>query len=143
MRYRERVGKCDEDTEGCTSYRSQYAGKKFAVETDEREVAVREALPGNNCGGCGYPGCDGLAAAIAKGEAPVNACPVGGEAVGKAVGVVGIRQIGEMRGQRPAAEEGDRKAREDHAAEQNLHGSKIIRRARLLRAHATGGRSRR
>ena len=50
------------------------AGKKFAVETDEREVAVREALPGNNCGGCGYPGCDGLAAAIAKGDAPVNAC---------------------------------------------------------------------
>ena len=50
------------------------AGKKFAVEVDEKEVAVREALPGNNCGGCGYPGCDGLAAAIAKGEAPVNGC---------------------------------------------------------------------
>ena len=33
------------------------AGKKFAVEVDEKEVAVREALPGNNCGGCGYPGC--------------------------------------------------------------------------------------
>ena len=48
------------------------AGKKFAVEIDEKEVAIREALPGNNCGGCGYPGCDGLAAAIAKGEAPVN-----------------------------------------------------------------------
>ena len=56
------------------------AGKKFAVETDEREVKIREALPGNNCGGCGYPGCDGLAAAIAKGEAPVNGCPVGGDA---------------------------------------------------------------
>ena len=26
------------------------AGKKFAVEVDEKEVAVREALPGNNCG---------------------------------------------------------------------------------------------
>ena len=51
------------------------AGKKFAVEVDEKEVAVREALPGNNCGGCGYPGCDGLAAAIAKGEAPVNVFP--------------------------------------------------------------------
>ena len=49
------------------------AGKKFAVEVDEKEVAVREVLPGNNCGGCGYPGCDGLAAAIAKGEAPVAA----------------------------------------------------------------------
>ena len=39
------------------------AGKKFAVEVDEKEILVREALPGNNCGGCGYPGCDGLAAA--------------------------------------------------------------------------------
>ena len=48
------------------------AGKKFAVETDERESAIREALPGNSCGGCGYPRCDGLAAAIAKGEAPLN-----------------------------------------------------------------------
>lgn len=66
------------------------AGKKFAVEVDEREVQIREALPGNNCGGCGYPGCDGLAAAIAKGEAPVNGCPVGGESVGKAIaGIMG------------------------------------------------------
>lgn len=61
------------------------AGKKFAVEVDEREIAVRDALPGNNCGGCGFPGCDGLAAAIAKGEAPVNGCPVGGEPVGKII----------------------------------------------------------
>ena len=66
------------------------AGKKFAVEIDEKEVAIREALPGNNCGGCGYPGCDGLAAAIAKGEAPVNRCPVGGEPVGKIIaGIMG------------------------------------------------------
>ena len=57
------------------------AGEKFKVEVDEKETAVRELLPGNNCGGCGYPGCDGLAAAIAKGEMPPSACPVGGEAV--------------------------------------------------------------
>ena len=57
------------------------AGKKFAVEVDEREEAILEVLPGNNCGGCGYAGCSGLAAAIAKGEAPVNQCPVGGEPV--------------------------------------------------------------
>ena len=54
------------------------AGKFLAVEVDEKEVAIREALPGNNCGGCGYPGCDGLAAAIAKGESEPSACPVGG-----------------------------------------------------------------
>ena len=36
------------------------AGEKFKVEVDEKEIAVRELLPGNNCGGCGYPGCDGV-----------------------------------------------------------------------------------
>lgn len=56
------------------------AGIKFAVEVDEKEVAVREVLPGNNCGGCGFAGCDALAKAIAAGEAPVNACPVAGPA---------------------------------------------------------------
>ena len=61
------------------------AGKAFAVEVDEREVAVREALPGNNCGGCGFPGCDGLAASIAKGESDPGACPVGGEACAKEI----------------------------------------------------------
>lgn len=61
------------------------AGIRFKVEVDEREAAVLKALPGNNCGGCGYAGCSGLAVAIAKGEAAVNACPVGGEAVGKKI----------------------------------------------------------
>lgn len=64
------------------------AGEKFEVAVDEKEVAVRECLPGNNCGGCGFPGCDGLAAAIAKGEAQVNACPVGGEPVAAKIGSI-------------------------------------------------------
>ncbi|MCR5501806.1 MAG: RnfABCDGE type electron transport complex subunit B [Lachnospiraceae bacterium] len=67
------------------------ASLKFHVESDPKEQAVLEALPGNNCGGCGYPGCSGLAAAIAKGEAKVNQCPVGGEAVGKVIaGIMGV-----------------------------------------------------
>lgn len=67
------------------------AGLKFKVEVDEREEAALAALPGNNCGGCGYAGCSGLAAAIVKGEAPVNACPVGGEAVGaKIAAIMGV-----------------------------------------------------
>lgn len=73
------------------------AGKKFAVQVDEREVAVREALPGNNCGGCGYPGCDGLAKAIASGEAPVNACPVGGEAAAKVIGGIMGADVGDQK----------------------------------------------
>ena len=57
------------------------AGLRFKVDVDEKEEAILTALPGNNCGGCGYAGCSGLAAAIAKGEAPVGGCPVGGDAV--------------------------------------------------------------
>ena len=65
-----------------------FTSDKFKVEVDERESAVRECLPGNNCGACGFAGCDALAAAIAKGEAPVNACPVGGAPVARKVGEI-------------------------------------------------------
>lgn len=68
-----------------------FAAKAFAVPVDEKEIEVREFLPGNNCGGCGYAGCDALAKAIAAGEAPVNACPVGGAAVAEKIGnVMGV-----------------------------------------------------
>ena len=50
--------------------------KIFAVPSNPQRDAVREALPGANCGGCGYPGCDGCADAIAAGKAPADACPV-------------------------------------------------------------------
>lgn len=64
------------------------ASEKFKVPVDEKEVAIRAELPGNNCGGCGYAGCSGLAAAIAKGEAPVNQCPVGGAPVAAKIGAI-------------------------------------------------------
>lgn len=67
------------------------ASEKFKVEVDEREVLVREELPGNNCGGCGYAGCDALAKAIVEGKAAVNQCPVGGNAVGdKIAAIMGV-----------------------------------------------------
>ena len=59
--------------------------KRFAVAVNEKEEAILGVLPGNNCGGCGYPGCSGLAAAIVKGEAEVSGCPVGGKPVAEAV----------------------------------------------------------
>lgn len=64
------------------------AGIKFKVQVDEKEEAVLAALPGNNCGGCGFPGCAGLASAIAKGEAAVNTCPVGVEEVGRQIAAI-------------------------------------------------------
>lgn len=72
------------------------AGKKFHVDVDEREAKVREVLPGNNCGACGFAGCDAMAAAIAKGEAPVNGCPVGGAPVAaKVAAIMGTTAGGE------------------------------------------------
>ncbi len=61
------------------------AAQVFAVKQDERIPAVRNALPGANCGGCGFPGCDALAASIVAGESPVNGCPVGGAAAAAAI----------------------------------------------------------
>ncbi|MBQ7460564.1 MAG: RnfABCDGE type electron transport complex subunit B [Oscillospiraceae bacterium] len=65
-----------------------FTDNKFKVETDAREAAVRECLPGNNCGACGFAGCDAMAAAIVNGEAPVNGCPVGGGPVAAKIGEV-------------------------------------------------------
>ncbi|EPZ55742.1 fe-S cluster family protein [[Clostridium] sordellii ATCC 9714] len=48
-----------------------YAAKKFTVKVDERVEAILEVLPGANCGGCGFPGCGGLASAIVEGSASV------------------------------------------------------------------------
>ena len=71
------------------------AGKKFAVEVDPREEEIGSVLPGNNCGGCGYAGCSGLAAAIVKGVAPVGACPVGGAPVAEKIAEIMGENVGE------------------------------------------------
>lgn len=67
------------------------ASKLFAVKKDEKAEAVKECLPGANCGGCGYSGCDAYAAAVSSGEAPVNKCSVGGaEAASKIAQIMGV-----------------------------------------------------
>ncbi|MDI3522184.1 MAG: H+/Na+-translocating ferredoxin:NAD+ oxidoreductase subunit, partial [Bacillota bacterium] len=72
------------------------AARKFAVEKDPKAVEITEVLPGANCGACGFPGCSGLAAAIAKGEAPVNGCKVGGAAVAARVAeIMGVQAAGD------------------------------------------------
>lgn len=68
-----------------------YASQKFAVEIDPRALAVRDALPAANCGGCGYPGCDSFANAVVAGQAPINGCPVGGpDCTAKLAAIMGL-----------------------------------------------------
>ena len=50
----------------------------FAVPVDEKALAIREVLPGANCGACGFAGCDDYAAALAAGNAELGACSPGG-----------------------------------------------------------------
>ena len=71
------------------------ASKKFAVYEDPRIAQVSELLPGANCGGCGFPGCSGMADALVKGADAGSLdgllCPVGGaETMGKVADLLGM-----------------------------------------------------
>ncbi len=59
-----------------------FCSKKFAVQEDPRVGQVTAVLPGANCGGCGFPGCSGMADALVKasdkGSLEGLNCPVGG-----------------------------------------------------------------
>ncbi len=69
-----------------------YAGIKFKVEEDERIPLIKDALPGANCGGCGFAGCDAFAAAVIAGTAKPSGCPVGGDAaIEKISNILGIK----------------------------------------------------
>lgn len=53
----------------------------LAVDVDPRVEKVDEALPGANCGGCGYPGCSGYAKAVVLDNADITLCAPGGQAI--------------------------------------------------------------
>lgn len=66
----------------------------FHMETDPRIEQLAEALPGANCGACGYAGCDAYAEAVAKGAAP-DLCVPGGQATAEAVAeIMGVALAG-------------------------------------------------
>lgn len=56
-----------------------FVAQKFKVYEDPRIDDIEKMLPGANCGGCGYPGCRGLADALVNSENIDSLfCPVGG-----------------------------------------------------------------
>ena len=57
----------------------------MGVDADEKVQKIREALPGANCGSCGFAGCDDYAAAIAAGKAESGLCGPGGQATAAAL----------------------------------------------------------
>ena len=69
------------------------ASKAFAVTEDETLKQVELALPGANCGGCGYAGCSAYAKAIMDG-APMNQCSVGSSTAAEKIAVIVGREAG-------------------------------------------------
>ena len=68
------------------------ASKVFHVDTDPRLEQLVEALPGANCGGCGYAGCSAYAEAVLKGEAPIGKCASGGnDSAEKMAFIMGVK----------------------------------------------------
>ena len=79
-----------------------FAGKIFAVEQDPRIADVMNALPGANCGACGYAGCSAFAEAVVAGTAPANGCAVSNDATAQEIArIVGVEtgSVNKMRAQ--------------------------------------------
>jgi formate dehydrogenase (NADP+) beta subunit len=64
------------------------ASKVFYVYVDPKILAVEDALPGANCGGCGLPGCSSNAEAIVAGKAAPNSCVAAGDDVAQAIAAI-------------------------------------------------------
>ncbi len=70
-----------------------FVAQKFKVVEDPRIDLVNEALPGANCGGCGYTGCRAFAEALVRSNSfeGLN-CPVGGAGTMEKVALILDRQ---------------------------------------------------
>ena len=68
----------------------------MAVPKDEKAEKILEALPGANCGACGYSGCSGYADALAKGEAELGLCAPGGIDCAKKISAILGVDAGDM-----------------------------------------------
>lgn len=74
------------------------ASRIFAVKTDERLPQLLDALPGANCGGCGFAGCQAYAQAVLAGQAAIGLCAAGGSAAAQRMSeVMGVQATTQAR----------------------------------------------
>ena len=106
-----------------------WASRAFYVAVDPRVEAAGAALPGANCGGCGFVGCNEYAEAVVAG-ADVSLCPVGGSSVAAALAAIMGIEIGESAPRRPvvhcAADHAMRLGRHEYRGEQTCAAANLV-----------------
>ena len=110
-------------------YALGWANRRFHIPIDPRQEQLAKALPGVNCGGCGYVGCNEYAAALLKGEV-VTKCIVGGVSCAAALArILGV-EIKETWPYRPAVHCGahtdDRLGRTEYRGEPSCAAANLV-----------------
>ena len=107
-----------------------WANKAFHVEVDGRVEAICEALPGANCGGCGFVGCGEYAEAVVAGNAEVTLCNVGGAGCASDLAAIMGVAVGESLPYRPVVHCGagyaDRLGRSEYRGEMRCAAANLV-----------------
>lgn len=107
-----------------------WANKAFHVPVNPLVEKINGVLPGANCGGCGYVGCNEYAEAVASGAAQPDKCTVGGEEVAaKVAEILGVTLEASWP-YRPVvhcgATYGQRKGRMDYRGERTCAAANLV-----------------
>jgi RnfABCDGE-type electron transport complex B subunit len=107
-----------------------WANRAFHVPIDLRQERVLAALPGANCGACGFVGCGDYAEAVVLHGAACDRCPVGGPDCAAAVaGIMGV-SLTAAAPMRPvvhcSAHTGDRLQRRPYTGEATCHAINLV-----------------
>ncbi len=107
-----------------------WAKQAFHVETDPRVDKVNEVLPGANCGGCGYVGCEEYAEAVVEGRAAADLCPVGGKSCAEQIADMLGLELEESYPYRPVvhcgATSAERLKKSDYRGERTCRAGNIV-----------------
>ena len=113
-----------------------FANQKLKVKEDPKLEEILGALPGVNCGACGFTSCHQYAEALASGKTSPDLCKAGGEyvmcAISKILGVKASEQIKQLAIVHCGAESAKRKNKANYlgirscAAANNLFGGELL-----------------
>ncbi len=107
-----------------------WANQAFHVEVDPRVEKVIHALPGANCGGCGYVGCGEYAEAVVEGTCGADKCPVGGDSCAAKIAEILGLELEQSWPHRPVVHCGatgdERLKKHPYSGEQTCTGANLV-----------------